>query len=38
VPMHFGTFPILAQSADEFAGMVKRGRVEALTPGGTLDL
>ena len=38
VPMHFGTFPILAQSADEFAGMVTRGRVEVLEPGGVLEL
>lgn len=38
VPMHFKTFPVLAQSADEFARMVKRGRVEILEPGGTLSL
>ncbi len=38
VPIHYRTFPVLAESADEFKGLVKRGRVEALEPGGTLTL
>lgn len=38
VPMHYKTFPVLADKADEFKGMVKRGRVEILEPGGTLTV
>lgn len=38
VPMHYKTFPVLASGADEFKKLVKRGRVEALNPGGTLTL
>ncbi|MFB3888179.1 MAG: metal-dependent hydrolase [Candidatus Bathyarchaeia archaeon] len=41
-PMHFGTFPVLARSATEFAGRVKARmpnvRVLALKPGETYDL
>lgn len=38
VPMHYKTFPVLASGADDFKKLVKRGRVEALNPGGTLTL
>ena len=38
VPMHFKTFPVLADGAEEFAGMVKRGRVEVLQPGESLTV
>lgn len=38
VPMHFKTFPVLAQGADEFKGLVQRGRVEILEPGQTLSV
>lgn len=38
VPMHYKTFPVLTDSADEFKKLVKRGRVEALQPGGTLTV
>jgi L-ascorbate metabolism protein UlaG (beta-lactamase superfamily) len=38
VPMHYKTFPVLADKADEFKKLVKRGRVAALNPGETLTL
>ncbi len=38
VPMHFATFPVLAPDASEFSAAVKRGRVEVLSPGGSLTL
>jgi len=38
VPMHYKTFPVLADKADEFKRLVKRGRVEVLKPGETLTL
>lgn len=38
VPMHWGTFPVLAPDPSEFAGLVKRGRVEVLQPGESLEL
>ena len=38
VPMHFKTFPMLASGADGFKKLVRRGRVEILEPGGTLEL
>ena len=38
VPMHFKTFPVLAEGAEGFKGLVKRGRVEILEPGQTLTL
>jgi len=41
IPMHYGTFPFLVQSADSFASMVKKrcdARVVALNPGGTMDV
>ena len=38
IPMHFKTFPVLAESGEDFRSLVKRGRVEVLEPGGTLTL
>lgn len=38
IPMHYGTFPVLVPDADEFEGLVERGRVEVLRPGQTLKL
>ena len=38
VPMHFGTFPVLAQNAEEFEGLVSRGKVKTLRPGETLHI
>jgi len=38
VPMHYKTFPVLTDSAEEFKKLVKRGRVEALQPGETLSV
>jgi L-ascorbate metabolism protein UlaG (beta-lactamase superfamily) len=38
VPMHFKTFGVLAEGAEEFKSMVKRGRVEILKPGEALTL
>ncbi|MBI4775724.1 MAG: metal-dependent hydrolase [Deltaproteobacteria bacterium] len=42
VPMHYGTFPILVQSADDFAQSVRKTypevRVSPLKPGETIEL
>ena len=38
VPMHYGTFPVLAENADEFERLVTRGKVEVLEPAGTLRI
>ncbi len=38
VPMHWGTFPVLAPDPSEFVKAVKRGRVEVMQPGDTLEL
>ncbi|HEY4301634.1 MAG TPA: metal-dependent hydrolase, partial [Candidatus Didemnitutus sp.] len=40
VPMHFNTWPVIAQDADEFARRAAaRGQpVEVLPPGGILEL
>lgn len=42
VPMHYGSFPILAQNADEFAARVAEGSpgvaVTPIAPGESLDL
>ncbi len=38
VPMHYATFPVLAEDAQSFAREVKRGRVAAIQPGETLSL
>jgi L-ascorbate metabolism protein UlaG (beta-lactamase superfamily) len=38
VPMHYGSFPVVAPNADEFKSLVTRGRVEVIEPGGTLKL
>ena len=40
IPMHYGTFPFLVQSADSFTKMVKErcdASVVALNPGGSMD-
>jgi L-ascorbate metabolism protein UlaG (beta-lactamase superfamily) len=40
IPMHFGTFPILAQSADSFRARVEKGcsaQVAVLNPGETRE-
>jgi L-ascorbate metabolism protein UlaG (beta-lactamase superfamily) len=42
VPCHFASFPVLAESADEFVGLCRekapRTKVEVLTPGESLSL
>lgn len=42
IPMHYKTFPVLAQSADEFSKNVKEKspqvKIALLKPGGTFQL
>lgn len=38
VPMHYKTFPMLADGAEEFKSLVTRGRVEVLQPGESLSV
>ncbi|MEJ2696099.1 MAG: metal-dependent hydrolase [Candidatus Sulfobium sp.] len=38
IPMHFDTFPALTGKSDEFRKLVKRGTVEVLEPGGSLEV
>ena len=42
IPMHWGTFPVLAQSTDEFAGELAKAapdcRFVSIKPGQTIDL
>jgi L-ascorbate metabolism protein UlaG (beta-lactamase superfamily) len=38
VPMHYRTFPVLAEGPEAFKGLVRRGRVEILEPGQTMVL
>jgi Predicted Zn-dependent hydrolases of the beta-lactamase fold len=38
IPCHYGTFGLLEQSADRFAELVRKGRVEALAPMGSIEV
>jgi L-ascorbate metabolism protein UlaG (beta-lactamase superfamily) len=38
IPMHYGTFPMLSGTVDEFTPLVKRGTVRVMQPGETIEV